>query len=307
MDVKRLYAHEVSELFVIQKAEFFADLHIWPERQKLDPYGWLSNFSDAERPLAVHVLNVFLFFNESLSEALMRSAVQSLSAEIAVRATSLSDAKATWRAFLASLTVSYVHGERPQATDSGHLFVRKARQVLDLADDQILEPAEAIAALLQQSEGTLLLLDDFVGSGRQMEATWTRIYTSASGKKGTLRTLSENGIRVIYTPLVATSYGLGELKKSCPGLEIRAAHELDRLYSLTHDDSILWPDTLRTQGRDFLYTASQRAGIVDGAKFGWQGFHNLALALGFWHSVPDATLPLFYWDAGGWIPLLRRT
>jgi hypothetical protein len=124
MDVKRLSAHEVSELFVMQKAEFFVDLHLWPERELLNAHGWLDNFTPAERPLAVHVLNVFLFFNERLSDALLRSAVQSLSADIAARATSLTEAKATWRSFLSMLTVSYVHGERPQATDSGHLFVR---------------------------------------------------------------------------------------------------------------------------------------------------------------------------------------
>jgi hypothetical protein len=296
--VTRLAAHEVTEFFVLQKAEYFIDLHLWPERQILNPYGWLDNFTSAERPLAVHVLNVFLFFNERLGDALLRSAVQSMSVELAARATSLAEAKATWRSFLSTLTVSYVHGERPQATDSGHLFARKARQVLDIPDTQILEPAEAIGALLEKSDGTLLLLDDFVGSGRQMEASWSRVYTSADGKKGSMRMLNENGIRVIYTPLVSTAYGLGELRKSCPGLEVRPAHELDDRYSLTHADSILWPETLKSQGRDFLYTASTRAGIVDGAKYGWEGFHNLALALGFWHSVPDATLPLFYWEAG---------
>lgn len=307
MDVRRLSAHEVSELFVLQKSEFFVDLHLWPEREVLNPHGWLTNFTEAERPLAVHLLNVFLYFNERLGDALLRSAVQSLSADIAARATSLTEAKARWRSFISTLTVSYVHGERPQATDSGHLFARKARQVLEIPDSQILEPAEAIAALLDTSEGELLLLDDFVGSGRQMAASWTRVYASAAGKRGTLKMLSENGIRVIYTPLVATMYGLEELRKSCPGLEVRAAHELDSRYSLTHVNSILWPDALRSKGRDFLLAASTRAGIVGNAKYGWEGFHNLALALSFWHSVPDATLPLFYWEAGDWIPLIRRT
>lgn len=307
VDVRRLSAHPVSELFVLEKVEFFVDLHLWPERHTLDPRGWLGNFTQAERSLAIHSLNAFIFFNENLGDALLRSAVQALSADITTRAASLTEAKAAWSTFLASLIVTYVHGERPQATDSGHLFARKARQVLFLEDKQILEPGDAIGALLEKSDGTLLLLDDFVGSGRQMHASWTRTYTSASGQSGTLEALSQNGIRVVYTPLVATAYGLSELKRLCPGLEVRAAHELDSRYSLTHADSILWPETLRTQGRDFLFTASQRAGIVGNFKHGWEGFHRLALALAFWHSVPDATLPLFYWDKNNWTPLIRRT
>jgi len=307
IDVRRLPAHRVDELFVLQKAEFFVDLHLWPERQTLDPRGWLTNFTSGERPLAVHALNAFLFLNENLGDALLRASIQALSAEITTRAASLGEAKAAWSKFLGSLLVTYVHGEKPQATDSGHLFARKARQVLFLEDRQILEPGEAIAALLERSDGTLLLLDDFVGSGRQMHASWQRTYSAANGKTGTLKALSENGIRVIYTPLVATTYGLGELKRLCSGLEVRAAHELDSRYSLTHTDSILWPEALKADGRDFLHAASMRAGIVENFKYGWEGFHQLALALAFWHSVPDATLPLFYWDKNGWIPLVRRT
>ena len=307
IDVRRLPAHQVSELFVLQKAEFFVDLHLWPERQALDPRGWLCNFTDAERPLAVHALNAFLFFNENMGDALLRSVVQSISADVTTNAASLAEAKAAWSTFLASLIVTYVHGERPQATDSGHLFARKARQVLSLKDKQILEPGDAIAALRERSTGSLLLLDDFVGSGRQMHASWTRTYTSTGGTSGTLEALIQNGIRVLYTPLVTTAYGLSELKRLCPGLEVRAAHELDSRYSLTHDDSILWPTTLKAQGRDFLFSASQRAGIVGNFKYGWEGFHHLALALAFWHSVPDATLPLFYWDRNNWTPLIRRT
>jgi hypothetical protein len=39
----------------------------------------------------------------------------------------------------------------------------------------------------------------------------------------------------------------------------------------------------------------------------WQGFHKLGLALAFQHCVPDATLPLFYWEHNEWHPLIRRT
>jgi hypothetical protein len=303
--VTRLAAHEVSELFVLQKTSFFVDTQLWPSRQILDPLGWLSNFDDDERPYAVHLLNVFMFFSESMCDAMLRATVQSLSADLAARAVSLAEAESRWREFLSTVVVSYVHGERPNASDSGHLFARKARQVLGIAEHQILEPAEAISVLLSRRNGVLLLVDDFVGSGRQMLSTWNRSYASRDGKKGNLRTLAERGTRIVYVPLIATSYGLSELRATCLGLEVRAAHELDPRYSLTHPTSILWPDSLRSRGINFILTASTRAGILDvGAH--WQGFHDLALGVGFWHGVPDATLPLFLWDRNDWKPLLRR-
>lgn len=307
MTAKRLPAHTVTELFVLQKAEYFTDTQVWPSRQALNVRGWLGNFSEDERSMAVHLLNAFVYFNESICDALLRSAVQTLSVDITAAVVSLADAKAKWRDLVSKITVSCVEGENPQPTDSGHLFARKARQALGIADTQILQPAEAIARLAKGVGGTLLLVDDFVGSGDQMRSSWNRVYASSSGYKGTLRGLHETGTRIIYAPLVATHYGIGVLHSDCVGLEVRAAHEIGDQYSLTHRDSILWPTALKEAGPDFVYRVSDRIGIVNEAPHGWEGYHNLALGIAFWHSVPDATLPLFYWDRNGWIPLVRRT
>ena len=303
----RLSAHRVSEMFVLDKTDYFVEVHLWPELQRLDPRGWLNNFRSDERSFANHLLNVFMFFNEAMEDALLRAAVQSLSVGISRGTTSLADAKSQWRAFLDDLVVTYVHGETPRATDSGHLFARKARQVLGIQDRQILEPAEAVERFIDKPGGALLLVDDFVGSGRQMDATWHRIYEGPSGRKGSLREIRASGTRVIYTPLVATSYGTSCLEEMCPGLEIRAAHEIDERYSLVSPDSILWPDFLKADAMEFMRNTSERAAIIPGCEFGWKGFHDLALAIAFGHGVPDATLPLFYWESPDWHPLIRRT
>ena len=131
---------------------------------------------------------------------------------------------------------------------------------------------------------------------------------SASGKKGSLQEIKANGTRVIYTPLVSTSYGISCLEEMCASLEIRAAHEIDERYSLASPDSILWPDSLKPDAMEFMCKASERAGpSFRSCKFGWKGFHDLALAIAFGHGVPDATLPLFYWESPDWHPLIRRT
>ena len=304
---ERLSAHRVSEMFVLDKTDYFAEVNLWPEFQRLDPRGWLNNFHSDERFFANHLLNVFLYFNETMEDALLRAAVQSLSAGISRGRTSLTDAKSQWQAFLEGLVVTYVEGETPRATDSGYLFARKARQVLGIQDSQIVRPAEAVDRFIDKSDGALLLVDDFVGSGRQMAATWHRSYTAPSGRRGTLREIETNGNRVIYTPLVATSYGKRRLAEACPSLEVRAAHEIDERYSLVSPDSILWPDSLKADAMEFMRSTSERATITSTCEFGWKGFHDLALAIAFGHGVPDATLPLFYWESADWHPLIRRT
>ena len=90
-------------------------------------------------------------------------------------------------------------------------------------------------------------------------------------------------------------------------LRFARPHEIDERYSLVSPDSILWPDSLKADAMEFMRKASERAAIIPDCKFGWKGFHDLALAIAFGHGVPDATLPLFYWDRPDWHPLIRRT
>lgn len=299
----RLQAHHASDIFVLSKAEYFAEVHVWPERQHLDPHNWLLNFTTDERPFAVNMLNVFMYFNELLVDALLRSSLQGLSAELTTTATSLAEAKAAWREFLAHAAVTYVEGETPNPTDSGRtIFARKARQVLGFAEHQIMEPAQAVRHFADRFSGTLILLDDFVGGGSQMNACWHRHQQLPNGRKVSYAQLSAQGVRIVYAPLVATSHGLDVLDAACPGLMLRPVHRLDQTYSLLHEDSVLWPQSLKADASHVLEAASARAGILHN----WKGFHDLGLGVAFWHSVPDATLPLFYWDTNGWFPLIRR-
>ena len=129
-DRLRLPAHAVTEKFVNSKVEFLEDIHVWPERDRLDPYAWLGNFTSDDRPFALNLLNVFLYYNEAIVDAMFRGAVQRLSASIISPATSLDEAKDRWRLYLKTVWITYVEGEQPNPTDSGYLFARKARQVL---------------------------------------------------------------------------------------------------------------------------------------------------------------------------------
>ncbi len=303
----RLQAQQASESFVTSKVQFLADVNLWPGRQVLDPRGWLKNFLEPERPHALALLGAFMYLNNPMVDALFRSAVQRLSVEISQPTTSLAGAKLRWRAFLSSVRVTYVEGERPNVTDSGRIFARKARQELGIEESQIVDPAMALSELQRNPSHSVLLVDDFVGSGDQMVTTWGRPYTTSLGNVSTFAEAALNGANIIYAPLFATSRGIASLSMRCQGLRVSPAHVLDASYSLTDAESILWPTALKATAATMLYDASVRAGIVTNYKYGWQGFNDLALAIAFEHSVPDATMPIFFWDRDGWIPLIRRT
>jgi hypothetical protein len=75
-------------------------------------------------------------------------------------------------------------------------------------------------------------------------------------------------------------------------------------YSCLDPETVLFPDHLIPGAKDFIETVSDRIGIPANK---WFGFDELALAVAFSHSVPDATLPLIHWKDAEWIPLFPRT
>ena len=306
-DQIRLPVQRNSESSILSKIQYYVDFHIWPEREQLDPHAWLRNFTEREQPYALNILNVFLYFNERIVNAMFRSAIHSLSAELTRRLTSRAAALARWKEFLSSLIITYVQGERPSPTDSGFVFARKARQVLNIGEVHILEPQRALSYLIRNPRSCIIFVDDFVGSGKQMTVEWCRRHMLDVGYESSFYDACTQETFVVYLPLVATRVGLEHIRARCRGLQVYPVHSIDSSYSLTSPDSILWPDSLKSSAAEVLFDASDRAGIVEKHAHGWQGFHDLALAIAFAHSVPDATLPLIFWEQDGWTPLIRRT
>ena len=268
---------------------------------------WLRNFRDNEVEYAVNMLNSFVYLNEQMTNSLFLAAFQSISEEIAADQP-YQDRLATWTQFRSSVVVTHVVGEIPGPSKSGYHFSRKARQLLGIHPSRILEPAQALSYLSQDETRPILLVDDFVGSGDQMIGMWHRQFLINGERPLSLAGLAGEGQRlVIYCPLICTSYGRRRIETNCPELMLKPVHELGESYSYCSASSSLWPASLQAGAADFMLGASIRAGIVDAVGDGWKGYHDLGMGIAFCHGVPDATLPLFYWSANGWNPLIRRT
>lgn len=295
---------------ILEKCDYLVDVQLWPRRDTLDPVRWLKNFKPDEIDHATHLLDVFLYFSEPMVNALMVGAFQNLSRLVKGAQPSLITTQMRWLTFFDTLLITYVTGEKPNVTDSGFTFARKARQVLGIPEDRIVDPGTALQAALNAAR-PIVFVDDFVGSGSQMISTWQRQYPAYAGVSRSFSDAAQLGRSTFYyCPLVCTSLGMRNIKMHCRELQIEPAHLIASAYSLTSARSSQWPAHLRPTATDFIRRASLRAGIPDTkgrAVNDWQGFRKLGLALAFYHSVPDATIPLFYWQENGWQPLVRRT
>jgi hypothetical protein len=112
------------------------------------------------------------------------------------------------------------------------------------------------------------------------------------------------GTTFCYCPVFVAETGKAVIEQDCPNVLLSPAHFLPANYSALVEDSVVWPDELRSTALDFLETTSRRAGI---GEWEWRGYKDQGLTLAFAHGVPDATLPIFYHEQNNWKPLVRRT
>jgi hypothetical protein len=306
VDVRTL---QVDRAWVLGKCDSFVDFQLWPIQTTLNPEGWLKNFLSDELEHAYHLLNSFTFYSEQLVRELFLAGFQNISCIRRKPGLSFAEQQSAWRSFCSEVLVTFVTGEQPNPTDSGHLFTRIVRQHLRISERRIVEPQVALRSLVEGSQKPILFVDDFVGSGAQFVATWRRPYdVGMVGHMSFERFANWKGGAYYYCPAICTALGTREISNYCPTVQLSPGNMLGRRYSAVEPDSVVWPENLLPTGASFIETASRRAGIpaTDGGRNDWRGFNKLGLCVGFNHSVPDATLPLFYWEKNGWIPLLRR-
>lgn len=297
-----------DESNVLEACGRLVDFGAW-EQTKIDPEGWLSNFSTAERPYALVLLSRFTFFADHLVDQLFRSAFQNLSNMLfADEWPEFDEVRHTWSDFCSRALITIVQGETPNPSDSGWLFARKARQAVGIDQNQLFEPRDVVAKLTAGFDGPVVFVDDFVGSGEQFLSTWAREYVHP-GQSTSFQELARfSAANFYYCNAMTTEYGMKRINRLAPDVTISAGNIIPERYSLADRDSLLWPKSIRDDGIAIVEAVGRRLGYDadDGGEEDWRGFHGLGLALAFQHSVPDANLPLFFTERNGWKPLVRR-
>ena len=290
--------------------QYFVDVGIWPKRARLDPVGWLKNFSTQESPLALRLLQGFTYFSSEFVQQMFRATFLNVSQLVVTQKGNYLSAKSEWSRFMATARIVRVTGEKPSDADSGYLFARYARDLLNFPEAQVVSPEKALADLIQRPDGSVIFVDDFVGSGNQFVQTWTRSYTIGTTNMSfaAIASAMRGRIKFFYCPVICTALGSETIRKACPEVHITPAHLIDSRHSTLSDTSVIWREDMKSEGPAFVRHASSRAGIpyLRGEVGCCNGFHELGLALAFEHGWPDATIPLFYWNQNGWKPLLKK-
>lgn len=287
---------------VLNKCEALKRAGMWPAEPHMRPRAWLSNFAEEDKAVAAALLNGFVFYSSRLSDKLLVSSFESIGDGLPKGP--CAPATASLMAALKDCVFTPVEGETPNPTDSGHLISRRARQLLHVPECNIISHQ---AALKEASSGrTVIFLDDFIGSGDQFLSTWNR----RIGNTSFADVHSHNKFVAIYVSMVTTARGKEAIHDAAPSIAVCATHTIEMPSTIygqrkANPHLALQIDALLRKYSPRLTPSSEY--IANNSSYRLYGYKNFGLMFAFEHSVPDATLPIF-WSRGtdNWEPLIER-
>lgn len=292
---------DIFQQEVLAKCEALIKSTIWPTQDKIRPRAWLNNFEESDRGVASYLLDKFVFFSNHYTDRLLYKAYNDLISHFE------GYAEADLLSVFQNIKVTPLEGELPNPSDSGNLLCRKMRQSFNFAEANIVTPAQAVA--FANDGEFILFVDDFIGSGDQFLETWRRNYLTEYPKSFCHIAL-DNGPTFVVLALVCTESALARINSELDHVTVFSCHIVDERSSIFNLQDCKYTfreiDAFLEKYCDRL--TPQEEYIRNNREFLKYGYHRLGLLLGFEHSVPDATLPVF-WSAGtgDWSPLYERT
>ncbi|MCY4514723.1 MAG: hypothetical protein OXC69_06295 [Candidatus Tectomicrobia bacterium] len=295
------------------KSQALAEAGMWPSNDpgKVNPQPWLKNFDESEDVTAAALIDIFVYFSDQQVSQVLERALRRLLQTFGGTEQSLDARRDRILNRLETTLFVPVEGETPNPTDSGNYMCRRARQTLELSDSQVRQPASALQEYLNHGK-TIVFLDDMVGTGSQMRGTWTREYASRHPKS--FREAYRQTKRECYYVCLACSKEGGRSLAAVNGIELISAHDLQERDRF--EEALLRiPDHPSGSGLQAdveallrKYAATLRLeDYMRRDKCALFGFGQLGLTLGFQHSMPDATLPIYWADSGGnWKTFSKR-
>lgn len=298
---------EIKE--ITERMKTFREMLLLPKPKDLDFENWLDNFQEQdEKELAARILNHFIYFSDDLIDQMLRTAVGRCGYYFMQNVPGWNH-----NSFKSECWYSFIQGENSEdATDSGYIFTRKLREVLNIPDKRIIK-FDALFKKLEENTSTpqnVILVDDFVGSGAQTYEAWNKHKLGL--KDMTLSELqSRFNHRIIYAPLVVNDMGLSTIKDYCSNLHLEYIYHLGPEYNLFNINGIFWAGNRGSYAKflNMMYRIAkeQNIPVTEGDSVNdMKGFGKQGLALAFHHGIPDACPAFFYWNTENWKPLKNR-
>lgn len=275
---------------------------MWLPEPKIRPRAWIENFDADDKKLAAQLLERFVFYDQRLTDCLLTTSFYSIGDGLN-KGPSAPDRLMLLEA-LPGAVFTPVSGEEPNPTDSGYFLCRRTRQVLNVEEVKIKGTHEALQAAANGLP--VIFVDDFIGSGDQFLTTWRDKSTGNSFAELQRQTR----FTAIYLSLVGTEPGIARINDAAPSVAVCVTHKIDNrgtLWGLQASNPALFAQ-IDSLLKKYSHRLTPHDSYMHKNQYLTYGYKHRGLFFAFEHSVPDATLPIF-WCRGinNWEPLIERT
>lgn len=239
---------------------------------------WLNQFEEADRDLAARVLDSILYFGK----AEMSANYQSLLNSIEGWHSNKNKRKGRW--FFAAMTSGA--GE----SGDGMLYDFRLANNLDGKShkEMFIHPRDLVLKKLGP-EDTVVLVDDFSGTGSQVCDLWTDPAVS-------LGELVAGAGRVFLMVVAATKVAKDKISEETD-LRLAAAHMLNDKDNLFSDRCTHFSKSEKTRILNYNKTADNKCP---------KGFGESGLLVVFCHRCPNNSLPILRVDSSDWTAIFPR-
>ncbi len=266
---------------------------------------WMANFSvDVHRYLAAHMLDRLIYRSERMAESSFRFFFSTEFYDLALTASQRKDIDTImWLKELknpySALTKDVVICPVLKSIESGESGGEIARLLTsDLVPEKKIHPISHQS--LDELEGKMILLvDDFVGSGRQF---------IEFAEKTNLKLASSKN-EIVYAPLMAFYKGIDNINKKDFGVKVKPLELVtDSERFFTHKEGAFFCGDGINSESEVINTYREMCKLdANFHKKFWMGDDNASLCVAFQWGCPNQTLGAMWYDGGDdWSKLLRR-
>jgi hypothetical protein len=236
---------------------------------------WIRQFDDRDRDLAARVLDTVDFYGNDRIAAAFRSALGVMPGwDKRVRSR-----KGLWRFAAMSTT----------AGESGDNMLHQFRIANGLTSSKYDELFVSPSRLLQQGLGendSIVLLDDFVGTGDQAVGAWNSAFAELVA-----------GIGTVYLVVVAAfTSGSSRIHRDT-GMKVVSGHQIECSDSFFDEACLLFADDEKESVLRYCKQALPSKP---------KGHGDCGLVVVFSHRCPNNAIPILHAGRNGWRPLFPR-
>ena len=287
---------DVDNLWLKSKvqAEKLIECGFWEGIAYKDLIHWMGNFkTPEEKLLCALLLDRFNFKSSAQLKALIGHSLISCMPACFIKETStilsqkLFETSLLGRKVSSDIRLVPVIRDSDPPTKSGPAVARLFKRLGGVNEKNMIWPWQLDEAI-SSGVNKIVFIDDTLATGDQFVGFLDRFFCGEVNK-----------VCFGYIPLVAHVDGISNLNQKYPFISVEPVELADSSSSFFNQKNI--PDL-----KDLYDSVAGRIFSSSFYKESRYGYGKLSLTVGFEHSTPNATLPLYWYSSESFRPLVRR-